>query len=86
MEKCRNAISAKGDKGKVIIIDLVINEKQDENEMTHTKLLWDVIMMAALNGRERSEEEWKKLFLEAGFQNYKIFPIFGFRSLIEVYP
>ena len=86
MEKCRNAISAKGNKGKVIIIDVVINEKQDKNEMTQTKLLWDVVMMAGLNGRERSEEEWKKLFLEAGFQNYKIFPIFGFRSLIEVYP
>ncbi|MED6206308.1 hypothetical protein PIB30_025511 [Stylosanthes scabra] len=37
----------------------------------------------AISGKER---DWKRLFLKAGFENYKVSPIFGFRSLIEVYP
>jgi hypothetical protein len=42
-------------------------------------------MMASFNAKERDEENWKKIFNEAGFTRYKIFPIFGFRSLIELY-
>jgi isoflavone-7-O-methyltransferase len=51
LKNCKNAISGKG---KVIIIDVVINEKQDEHEMTEVKLLLDVIMMTSLNGKERN--------------------------------
>jgi len=64
---------------------MVINEKIDENQVTQIKLLMDV-NMACLNGKERNEEEWKKLFIEAGFQDYKISPLTGFLSLIEIYP
>ena len=69
----------------MIIIDTVINEKLDDPDMTQTKLSLDIIMLT-MNGRERTEKDWKQLFTEAGFNHYKIFPIFGFRSLIEVYP
>jgi hypothetical protein len=86
LKNCKNAISGKGKGGKVIIIDVVINEKHDDHEMTEVKLLLDVIMMTSLNGKERNEKEWKQLFLQAGFKSYKIFPTFGFRSLIELYP
>ncbi|KAG5627673.1 hypothetical protein H5410_012891 [Solanum commersonii] len=34
---------------------------------------------------ERIEKEWEKLFIEAGFNEYKIFPVLGLRSLIEIY-
>jgi len=85
LQKCRDSISSKGNSGKVIIIDAVINEKLDDPDMTQTKLSLDIIMLT-MNGRERTEKEWKQLFIEAGFKHYKIFPIFGFRSLIEVYP
>uniref|UniRef100_A0A0E0DZR6 O-methyltransferase domain-containing protein n=1 Tax=Oryza meridionalis TaxID=40149 RepID=A0A0E0DZR6_9ORYZ len=40
----------------------------------------------ARGGGEREEHEWKKIFLEAGFSDYKIKPILGFISVIEVYP
>jgi hypothetical protein len=43
-------------------------------------------MMVVAAGKERSVKEWEKLFLEAGFSHYKITPLFGLRSLIEVYP
>ncbi|KAK7362791.1 hypothetical protein VNO77_04913 [Canavalia gladiata] len=86
LKNCKDAISGKGKRGKVIIIDIVINEKQDEHEMTEVKLLLDIVMMTSLNGKERDEHDWKRLFMEAGFKHHKIFPTFGFRSLIELYP
>ncbi|XP_028780295.1 isoflavone 4'-O-methyltransferase-like [Neltuma alba] len=86
LEKSREAISGKGKEGKVMIIDIVINEKEDKPELTDPKLYFDLLMMVAVTGREREEREWKKLFLEAGFSGYKITPIFGLRSLLEVYP
>ncbi|MED6154884.1 hypothetical protein PIB30_000386 [Stylosanthes scabra] len=39
LKKCREAISRKGKEGKVIIIDIVINEKNDKRELTEPKLL-----------------------------------------------
>ena len=86
LKKCREAISSKVNEGKVIIIDIVINEENDKHELTEAKLYLDLLMMALVTGREREEKEWEKLFLEAGFIHYKITPIFGMRSLIEVYP
>ncbi|KAF8728274.1 hypothetical protein HU200_018869 [Digitaria exilis] len=43
-------------------------------------------MMMYIDGVERDEHQWRKIFLEVGFSEYKITPINGFRSLIEVYP
>lgn len=85
LKKCREAIPGNG-QGKVIIIDIVIDDTKDEHEITEAKLFFDLPMMVVVTGRERSEKDWKKLFLEAGFSNYKLTPIFGLRSLIEVYP
>ncbi|KAI4296826.1 hypothetical protein L6164_036749 [Bauhinia variegata] len=86
LKKCKEAISSGSNGGKVIVIDVVINEKKDDHEMTEVKLFYDIVMMATLNGKERSEKEWDKLFFDAGFKSYKITPLFGFRSLIEAYP
>ena len=86
LKNCNKAISGKEKGGKVMIIDAVINEKQDEHEMTEVKLLLDVVMMTCFNGKERNEKEWNQLFLQAGFKYYKIISTFGFRSLIELYP
>lgn len=85
LKNCRGAIPSNG-AGKVIIIDIVINDNKDEHELTEVKLFFDLLMMVVVTGRERSEKEWEKLFLEAGFTHYKITPIFGLRSLIEVFP
>ncbi|KAK7340645.1 hypothetical protein VNO77_21354 [Canavalia gladiata] len=86
LENCKVAISSNGKRGKVILIDIVINDKQDEHLITGIKLLMNVNMRCLVNGKERSEEEWKKLFVEAGFQEYKISPLTGVLSLVEIYP
>ncbi|KAL5095802.1 hypothetical protein RYX36_000129 [Vicia faba] len=85
LKKCKQAVTSDGKTGKVIVIDMVINEKKDEKNITQMKLVMDV-NMASVNGKERNEKEWKKLFVEAGFQDYKISPLTGFLSLIEIYP
>ncbi|KAF8654463.1 hypothetical protein HU200_061650 [Digitaria exilis] len=36
--------------------------------------------------KEAQEHEWKRIFLEAGFSDYKITPTLGFQSIIEVFP
>ncbi|KAJ7947040.1 putative O-methyltransferase [Quillaja saponaria] len=86
LKNSKEAISSKGEGGKVIIIDIVINEKTEDHELTAAKLYFDMNMMVACNGQERNEKQWEKLLLEAGFRNYKITPIFGLKSLIEAYP
>ena len=86
LENCKKAISGKGKKGKVIIIDISIDETSDNHETNELKLDFDFMMMTLLNGKEREKKEWEKLILDAGFSSYKITPICGFKSIIEVYP
>uniref|UniRef100_A0A224XGP2 N-acetylserotonin methyltransferase n=1 Tax=Hypericum kalmianum TaxID=473045 RepID=A0A224XGP2_9ROSI len=83
---CKKAITGERKGGKVIIIDIVIDEKKDEREATEAKLLFDMLMMGLLSGKERSEKEWEKLFMDASFSHYKITHLFGLKSLIELYP
>ncbi|XP_054776201.1 probable O-methyltransferase 3 [Prosopis cineraria] len=85
LKKCREAI-ANSSKGKLIIIEIVINKEKDKHEITEAKLYFDMMMMSLVNGKERDENEWKNLFIQAGFNHYNITPLFGLRSLIEVYP
>ncbi|KAL5830870.1 hypothetical protein ACOSQ4_016224 [Xanthoceras sorbifolium] len=70
------------------IIDIaIVEQKEGKETILKTQLCIDVMMMALFNtGKERSVEEWKKLSLEAGFTDYKITPILGLRSIIELYP
>ncbi|PON49144.1 O-methyltransferase COMT-type [Parasponia andersonii] len=87
LKKCKEAISKSNNRGKVIVIDMKVeNDKDEDHESYETQLFFDMLMMALVTGRERSEKEWAKLFQDAGFSDYKITPILGLRSLIEVYP
>lgn len=85
LEKCKEAITSDEKVGKVILIEIVMNEKKDDHEIAQLKMQMD-INMACVNGKERNEEEWKKIFVEAGFKEYKISPLTELLSLIEVYP
>ncbi|KAL9327399.1 hypothetical protein ACSQ67_008044 [Phaseolus vulgaris] len=86
LKKCREAICGKGKEGKVIIIDIVIDEAGDDRELTELKLEYDLVMLSLFNGKEREKKEWEKLIYQAGFTKCKFSPLFGFKSLIEVYP
>ncbi|XP_027063668.1 trans-resveratrol di-O-methyltransferase-like isoform X1 [Coffea arabica] len=88
LRKCKEAIPSKEKGGKVIIIDMLLKSQQngdDDAEAIETQLFFDMLMMVVVNGRERNEKDWEKLFCEAGFHGYKITPVLGLRSIIEVY-
>ncbi|GMN39005.1 hypothetical protein TIFTF001_008227 [Ficus carica] len=92
LERCKEAITSNGNKkgNKVIIVDMVVEDQKKaddhDNKPYETQLFFDMLIMVLLPGRERQEKEWAKLFSDAGFSNYKITPILGVRSLIEVFP
>lgn len=86
LKNSKEAISGKGKNGKVIIIDISIDETSDNRELTELQLDYDLVMLTMFNGKEREKKEWEKLIYDAGFSSYKITPISGFKSLIEVFP
>ncbi|RCV31082.1 hypothetical protein SEVIR_6G154100v4 [Setaria viridis] len=85
LRQCKRAIPARDAGGKVIIVNCVLGYGAQNSVAMETQVLFDVYMMR-YGGAQREEHEWKKIFLEAGFSDYKITPIFGFQSIIEVFP
>jgi hypothetical protein len=50
-------------------------------------MVMDLVMFAmTTGGKERTEQEWKKLLEEGGFSRYKIIKIPALESIIEAYP
>ncbi|XP_057758059.1 isoflavone 7-O-methyltransferase-like [Arachis stenosperma] len=89
LRNCKDAVNASSknkNKGKIIILEAVINEEQDEPEITRLKFLMNISMHIMLHGKERTKKEWESIFCVAGLYNYKISPFTGHLSLIEVYP
>ena len=85
LSECRKAIPPRKDGGKVLIGDIVI-DYSDSKTMLETHLLIDVGMMTMTKGRQRDENEWRQIFMKAGFSDYKILKKFGARGVFEVYP
>ncbi|KAK4714048.1 hypothetical protein R3W88_019955 [Solanum pinnatisectum] len=84
LKKCKEAIPSKENGGKVIVIDIVIDNKKRDNKSFETQLFSDVLMMVHVSGKERNEQEWAKLFSDSGFSHYNISPILGLGPVIEV--
>ncbi|PHU23102.1 hypothetical protein BC332_08209 [Capsicum chinense] len=58
LQRCREAstYNDEGRKGKILIIDIVLNRDKDEANMTELKILFDVLMTVLLaGGRQRTE-------------------------------
>ncbi|KAJ3695246.1 hypothetical protein LUZ60_000623 [Juncus effusus] len=86
LRRCKEAIPAKEYGGKIIIFEKILGST-DDNAIKEPQLLFDMLVMTALAGKQRHENEFQKLFEEAGFNSYKVIPELGkYRSIIEVYP
>lgn len=86
LKRCKEAIPTRENGGKAIIMDKVMNTSDGVHpKLTETQLHFDIHMMVHTTGKQRTEEEWKKLFDEAGFKGYNIIPALGLRSIIEIY-
>ncbi|XP_054811301.1 probable O-methyltransferase 3 [Prosopis cineraria] len=86
LKKCKEAITSNGNEGKVIVIDIMIEHDKKDDKTIEAQLFSDMIMMALVTGRERNEKEWANLIITSGFSDYKVTPVLGIRSIIEVYP
>lgn len=86
LKKCKEAITRKNKDGKVIIIDMVIENEKGEDGSSEAQLLFDMLMMVLLSGKERNKKEWIKLILSAEFSDHNITRVLGSRSIIEIYP
>nr|AFX68806.1 O-metyltransferase [Sorghum bicolor] len=85
LKNCKQAIPSRDAGGKIIIIDVVVGSESSDTKLLETQVMYDLHLMK-IGGVERDEQEWKKIFLEAGFKDYNIIPVLGLRSIIELYP
>ncbi|WVZ52845.1 hypothetical protein U9M48_003864 [Paspalum notatum var. saurae] len=85
LKNCKKAIPPRDAGGKVIIVDTVVGAGSSNHKHRETQVLYDLFFLI-INGIERDEQEWRKIIFEAGFIDYKITPILGLRSIIELYP
>ncbi|KAE8683229.1 Trans-resveratrol di-O-methyltransferase [Hibiscus syriacus] len=90
LKQCKIAVSSGKEGGKMIIIDILLKKNEEVKDeafnLIKPQLLLDMAAMVVMGGKQREEEEWAKLFFTAGFSEYKISPIMGMRSVIEVFP
>ncbi|XP_059436730.1 flavonoid 6-O-methyltransferase 4-like [Corylus avellana] len=85
LKKCREAISE--GKGKVIIVEAVIEAEGKMDELSDARLALDMAMMAHTNaGKERTLKECKFLLEKAGFTRYTVKSIHAVQSVIEAFP
>ncbi|PKA48036.1 (RS)-norcoclaurine 6-O-methyltransferase [Apostasia shenzhenica] len=84
LKQCRKATD--GDKGKVIIIDVVIDDSGDDEDVHQVKLIRDIIMMAHYGGKQRTKEEWRSLLSKVGFKNCSFTRLEAFEHVIEARP
>ncbi|MCC3774197.1 acetylserotonin O-methyltransferase [Streptomyces sp. UNOB3_S3] len=75
----RNCREAMAPGGRVLVIDAVI----PQDNAPHQGKTLDLLMMASLVGRERTEREFKDLFAEAGLHLSRIIPTGTVLSIVE---
>lgn len=85
LRNCKKAIPPRDAGGKVIIVDTVVGARPSNPKQRETEVMYDLFIMI-VNGIERDEQEWRNIIFEAGFSDYKVTPVLGVRSIIEVYP
>ncbi|KAL6651998.1 hypothetical protein ACP70R_010923 [Stipagrostis hirtigluma subsp. patula] len=86
LQRCKEAIPARNAGGKVIIVDMVIGSSPNDRKINEMEATQNMFMLY-INGVERREHEWRKIFSDAGFSDdYKIMPVLGPYSVIEIYP
>ncbi|TYJ40710.1 hypothetical protein E1A91_A04G160300v1 [Gossypium mustelinum] len=82
LKKCREAIPE--DKGKVIIVEAVLEEDKEGDELGVARLMLDTAMMVITNkGRERTLKEWSYVLRQSGFKRFNVKPIRAVETVIE---
>ncbi|TVU24681.1 hypothetical protein EJB05_27133, partial [Eragrostis curvula] len=85
LRHCKDAIPARDDGGKVIATMMVLGSGLRGRNLAETEEMYS-LFATCINGVGREEHEWKKIFHDAGFSDYRITPLMGPISVIEVFP
>nr|AIY62319.1 caffeic acid O-methyl transferase [Pinus radiata] len=80
----RRSYEATPAKGKVLIVEAIVGgDKEGESMSRRLGLSYDMLLMVyTTGGKERTEEEFKRLFQLAGFKSYTIIKLPFLQSLI----
>ena len=80
----RRSYEATPANGKVLIVEAIVEkDKEGESMSRRLGLLYDISMMVyTTGGKERTEEEFKRLFHRAGFNSYTIVKLPFLQSLL----
>jgi O-methyltransferase len=65
--------------GRVLTLDAVV----PPGNQPHRSKTMDVLMMALLGGRERTEQEFRELYQQAGLKLTKVVPTPSMLSIVE---
>ncbi|CAK9316030.1 unnamed protein product [Citrullus colocynthis] len=85
LKNCKEAIPEKT--GKVIIVEVVIDENEEISKLSDIRLMMDMIMMThTIKGKERTNKEWANVLQKAGFSRYTITPTSTIQSVIQAFP
>jgi len=76
LRTCREAMDRKS---RILVVDAVV---PPGNELHPAKVM-DILMMLLVGGRERTEEEFRELFQQAGLKLVKVVPTHSVLSIVE---
>jgi hypothetical protein len=79
LKNCNKVMTVQG---RILVIERVIPSGNEKSEAK----LFDINMLVVTGGRERTQEEYKKLFYAAGFTLTRIIPTQSPVSIIEGFP
>ncbi|KAI8003862.1 Flavone 3'-O-methyltransferase 1 [Camellia lanceoleosa] len=81
----KNCYKALPEKGKVLIIDIIMPEIPDSSVGDKYATQLDNIMLLQPGGKERTKKELETLFKSSGFSNYQFIPCPGVFYVMELY-
>ena len=79
LRACREAM---GNNARLLVVDAVVPSGNDP----HPSKIMDMLMMALLEGQERTEQEFRELYRQAGLQLTRVVPTPSVLSIVEGVP
>ena len=83
LQNCARAMSAQG---RLILIERIVPAQVSDSPAHRSVARMDLTMLLVHSGRERTEEEFRRLFAATGFALARIVPTSGALSVIEARP
>jgi len=64
---------------------VILDSQKGDDKSYETQIYMDMLTMVVVSGKQKTEQEWAKLFFDAGYSDYNIIPILGLRCLPLIY-